>query len=123
MSPKRALELAGISALNLPDIVKKRFDASETHFTVVISEGPRKMGGRNTVPNICQRLQVHPQSRKIIEHEEDYTLIDDQRDGIKLEPARINPRPGLEGPYEYPMPAKVVLGNSEIEMANDKYPR
>ncbi len=122
MSPKRALDLAGISGIDFPDIVRKRFNSSETRFTVVIGEGPRKMRGRNTVPNICQRLQVHPQSRKIIEHEEVYTLIDDQRDGTKLEPARINPRPGFEGPFEYPMPAKLVLGTSEIEMANDKYP-
>ena len=122
MSPKKAIDIAGISGIALPDGVRKSFGSGDIRFTVVIGEGPKKMRGRNTVPNICQRLQVHPQSRKIIEREEVYTFIDDQKEGTKLEPAIINPRPGFLGPYEYLMPQKLVLGTSEIEMANDRFP-
>ncbi len=121
VSPKKALELAGISNIDYPDNVKKRLDSEGPRFTVVIGEAPKKMRGRNTVPTICQRLQVHPQSRKIIEHEQVFTLIDDQKEATKLEPAKINPRPDFVGPYEIPMPAKLVLGSSEIDMASEKY--
>src|SRR2546427_295020 len=107
MSSRKAMDLAGIIGITLPADVKKRFDGGDVRFTVVVGEGPKKMRGRNTIPRILQRLAVHPQSRKIIEHQPVIALIDSQKDGTRLEPAKINPRPGFEGPFEFGIPREL----------------
>ncbi len=119
--PRKALEFSNIPQIMLPDPVKKRFAEGDVRFTVVVGEAPKKMKGRNTVPHICQRLCIHPQSRKIIIRKPVFVIVDDQPP-TRLEPEKINPRPGFEGPFEYAIPTKVAIGGEEVELANTSYP-
>jgi hypothetical protein len=118
---RKALEFSNIPQTILPVPIKERFAQGDIRFTVVVGEGPKKMKGRNTIPHICQRLCIHPQSRKIISRKPVFVIVDDQNP-TRLEPEKINPRPGFEGPYEFPIPDKVTIGSDEIELANSTYP-
>ncbi len=121
MPHRKALELTALPNSTLPDPIKKRFEGGDLRFTVVMGEGPKKMKGRNTIPHICQRLCIHPQSRKIIGRKPVFVIVDDQPP-TKLEPEKINPRPGFEGPFVYDIPEKLTLGNNEVELASSSYP-
>ncbi len=120
VSPKKAMDFSDLSNSILPDSIRKRFDQGDLRFTVVMGEGP-KMKGRSTVPRICQRLSIHPQSRKIIGRKPIFAVIDDQPP-TRLVPDRINPRPGFEGPFIHNIPEKLTLGSNEIELARPGYP-
>jgi len=118
---RKALDLADFPRPMLPDVIKKRFEDGNIRFTVVIGDGPKKMRGRNTIPKICQRLCIHPQSRKIIERKPVYVVVDDQPPS-RLEPEKVNPRPGFEGPFVYDIPTRLTYGSTEVELAAGSYP-
>jgi len=120
---KRAFELANITELtrHFPAVVRRRLEASECGFTVVVGEAPHKIQRKNAPRSIIQRLCVHPQARRLIRDKPIYVILDDQPP-FKLDAQQITPRPGFEGPFEFEVPRIIVHGGAEVELANDQYP-
>lgn len=123
MGLKRALEVAGIEKLvpHLPFPVRRRLDAGQCGFTVVVGEAPHKIKRRNSPRSILQRLVVHPQARRQIARKQIFAIVGDQTP-FRLLAETITPRPGFEGPFEYDVPRIIQHGGMEIELANDRFP-
>jgi hypothetical protein len=120
---KRALQIADLETL-LPHLalpVRRRLDAGQCGFTVVVGEAPHKIKRRNAPRSILQRLVVHPQARRLVARKQIFATIGDSSP-FRLLTETISPRPGFEGPFEYDVPRIIQHGGTEVELANAQFP-
>ncbi len=76
LSAPDALEFAGISELEVPRQARDRWAKAGVGFTVVIGEGPERLKTWTPqIREICQRLKVHPQSRRLVKYKEVFVWV------------------------------------------------
>jgi uncharacterized membrane protein YgcG len=120
---RKAMAIAGIGNLELPVSAERRLNDGECGFTVVIGEGLKRAQRKNSVRGIVSRLKVHPQARRLIHRYPVFAVLNDEREGQRLQPEPITPKAGFEGPFEFEIPETLVYAGEEVQMAGGKYPR
>ena len=67
----KAQAFAGISNLRVPDLISELWNDKGIGFTVVTGEGPQRLlSWKPQVTEICRKLRVHPQSRRLVRHKQ-----------------------------------------------------
>jgi len=124
MSAADALTFARLSGLSIPAPVRDRWAKSSegVGFTVVIGEAPEKFKAGRQVDTICQRLKIHPQSRRLVKHKEVFVMMGEEQQGAQLLPEEIPPREGFEGPFKTEIPATMEHEGEKYVFRNKKYP-
>lgn len=125
-SPSDAVKLAELDGLSLPLSVMEQILGGKTGFTVVRGVQPHKIKGVIPWARLCDKVRFHPQSRKIVQRKTIRILHNGQLSLERLEPERIEMRPGFEDVPQSPIPTKLPYEEErhteEIEFANKKYP-
>jgi hypothetical protein len=123
MSVPDALEFAGLGKLDVPRVVRDRWAKTSVGFTVVVGEGPDRL--KTWVPQlkeICQRLKVHPQSRRLVRYKEVLVWLPPNAPQ-QLKSDDIPPKPGFEGPYTFEVPESLEFQGERFAFRNRKYPK
>lgn len=117
-----ALAFAGMLDLPIPRNVRERWARGGEGLTVVIGEGPDRVKTWLTqIRDICQRLKVHPQSRRLVKYKSVYVWMG--TDTLQhLQSEEIPGKPGFEGPYEWELPATLEYGGEQFAFRNRRYP-
>jgi hypothetical protein len=123
MSLDEAMGFAGISMLEIPPTVLKRWkkDPKQAGFTVVRGEHPQKFSGRATIQSIVECLRLHPQARRLLAHKPIIILVGNQTSGEPLKPPSIAPREGFETPRVIELPRSFTNNGEVFEFRNKKY--
>jgi hypothetical protein len=124
MSLEDAMKFASIDNLEIPDDVKARWKRSpkSAGFTVVRGERPEHFSGRSTIHTILDRLRLHPQARRLVQHKQVCYLSYNETRGKRLEPPVVSPREGFEEPRVIDLPRTFEFEGEEIEFRNRKHP-
>jgi len=124
-TPKEAIKLAGIDELSLPEGTIDRILNGERGFTVVRGIRPDHVKSVVPVGRLCEKLRFHPQARKIVQRKPIRVLHSGKLYLDRLEPERIELRPGFENLPRIPIPTELPHeedGNVEqIEFANKTF--
>jgi hypothetical protein len=125
-SPSEAVKLAGINELPLPQGALEQILKGKTGFTVVRGIQPNKIKGVIPVARLCEKVRFHPQARKIVQRKPIRILHNGRVFLEKLEPERVELRPGFENLPQVPVPSQLPYEEDghieQIEFANKKYP-
>jgi hypothetical protein len=124
MGLDEALEYAGLSKIEIPKPVRKRWakGAKKAGFTVVRGERPHHFSGRSNVNSVLERLKTHPQARRLLTHKQVHALAHDQNWGPRVQPPFIEPRGGFEKPRVIQLPKRYDFKGQSFEFRNKKYP-
>jgi len=118
-----ALEFASIGDLQVPRQARDRWARFGVGFTVVVGEGPERL--KTWIPQvreICQRLKVHPQSRRLVKYKEISVWVPPNAPQ-HLASEDVAPKRGFEGPYEYDVPAKLEYQGESFPFKTRRYER
>lgn len=124
MSLADALKFAEIDMLDIPAAVKQRWAANrrQVGFTVVRGNRPHHFSGRATVDSILEKLRVHPQARRLLNHKEVFVLPYGAPKGERLLPPTVAPREGFEVQREIPLPKVFTFKGDDYAFRNKGYP-
>ncbi len=122
MSPKEALQRAGINQINIPKEIKSALLAGETGFTVIRGEHPQKIKGTANRDKLIDKLIYHPQARRLIEQIPVSVLFNDETKPFRLNPPKIESKEGFEQPIVIPIPEILEWEDKEIEFRTGVYP-
>lgn len=122
MSPKEAMTKAGIQMLELPGHVKDRICMGETGFTVVRGAYPRKAARTSTRYNLLEKLRLHPQARRLIEHKPIMLVLNSETKPNRLTAPKIEPKDCFEKELIIPIPETMQFDGVTVAFKNDKYP-
>lgn len=124
MSLKDALKFADIDVLRIPDAVRERWAANprKAGFTVVRGEHPHHFSGRATVNSILEKLRVHPQARRVLNHKQVFALSFEQQWGERILPPSVSPREGFEAAREIPLPRSFEYKGEMYQFRSKNYP-
>jgi hypothetical protein len=122
ISLREAMEKAGIDQFNLPLLVKNALEAGETGFTVVTGEHPQKVRGTASRNALVDKLILHPQARRLIEHKPILLLFDDEKEPFNLTAPRLSPKAGFETSVVTEIPDVLEWDAERIPFKNKKYP-
>ena len=108
MTLDEALAFADIDGLDVPKNVRARWKSSKkaAGFTVVRGDQPGRFSGSATISSILERLQIHPQARRLLTHKQVIVVNYGSPWGERLTMPEIMPRAGFERPREIPVPKK-----------------
>jgi hypothetical protein len=122
MGLEAALEFAGLGDFRIPSQVRNLWKASGPGFTVVTGEAPERLRAwKSHVSEICRKLRVHPQSRRLVRHKQVFVWVP-PAPPQRLAPEEIEPRPGFEGPFTFELPATLDHAGKRIVFRNAKFP-
>lgn len=123
ISLAKALEMAGIDGLDIPEEVTGRWKKSPdaAGFTVVRGEEPERFTGKATVARVLERLRLHPQARRVITHKQLIAVNYGQAWGQRLTVPEIKPKEGFET-REIPLPKVFEHDGETFSFRNKKYP-
>ena len=118
-----ALRFAGIDTIDVPESVKRRWkrNPKAVGFTVVRGERPERFSGKATIAGLLERLRIHPQARRLLQHKQVFYLNYDEESGSRLTPPSIDPREGFEKERVISLPAKFKHNDNEFEFRTKKY--
>jgi hypothetical protein len=118
-----ALAFAGLTGLDVPKPVRERWARDGVGFTVVTGEGPERFKAwTSQIREICQRLRVHPQSRRLVKYKETMVWVPPAAPQ-RLSTDEIAPKPEFEGPFEFDVPPTLSYGGESFTFRNRKYPK
>lgn len=124
-SPKESIKLAGIDELSLPGDVLDKILAGKAGFSVVRGVRPDRIKSVVPVLRLCEKLRFHPQARKIVQRKPIRILHNGALFLEKLEPERIELRPGFETLSPIPIPSQLPYEEEgsieQIEFANKTF--
>ena len=122
MSIDDALAFANVPPQLVPAAARSRWAAGEAGFTVVIGDCPEKFR-LSALATMCQKLKLHPQSRRLVNFKEIYVLYpNSEQPAQKLIPDEIPPRKGFEKLNRIQIPSNISYENEEFEFKNSTYP-
>src|ERR1035437_8610396 len=121
MSPKKAMETAGISTITLPPGVQKQLESGKTGFTVVIGDAPHKVKGTAHRDGLVEKLILHPQARRLMERKPISLLFNNEAEGVRLTPQKPSSKEGFEEPLVIPVPAELPWDSGQIQFTNATY--
>jgi hypothetical protein len=117
-----AKEFAGLADLEIPKPIGEMWKNVGSGFTVVTGESPERLRAwKSHVAEICRKLRVHPQSRRLIRHKQIFVWTPPNKPA-QLTSEEIAPKPGFEGPYEFGLPESIEHDGKRIVFKNRKYP-
>lgn len=121
--PREALKLAGLSEVELPAGIREKIEDGRTGFTVVRGIRPSRVTKVISVSRLSDKLKFHPQARKLIQRKPVRILHNGRVFLERLEPERIEIRPGYENLSPIAIPASLPSPDDEapIEFANENY--
>lgn len=117
---ENAIELSGLRNNNtlfaeLKDTLYKR-----NRFTIVRGIHPKNAYKTNNLKDLINKLIVHPQAKRIIQHKQVYFLSAQSLKSTKLIIPPLSPKKGFENVYEYICPEVIEYDNEKIKMYFDK---
>ncbi len=126
MAPEEALRLADIESLVERAGVRDPVVSGKRGFSVFRGLGPKGIGKKIDVLNLCQRLRSHPQAQRPLKSER-VCVIHNGAVAIEwLKPRSIPRRPGFEKPWIRKIPGRVWLmergKRKEVYLSRDSRP-
>lgn len=118
---KKALEVAGLSELEIPHKIQSALETGNTGFTVVRGNSPVRAATTPTVKTLIDRLVIHPQARRLIEKKHISLVLDAQTKPFQLSVPRIHPKTGFEDPRVIPMPETLTFEGSVVSFVSETY--
>lgn len=117
-----ARNFAYLTELDIPVAIRHLWKTTGVGFTVVTGESPERLRAwKSHVAEICRKLRVHPQSRRLIRHKQIFVWTPPGKPQ-QLTSEEIAPKPGFEGPYSFELPESIDHGGKRIVFRNRKYP-
>lgn len=117
-----ALEFAQLKDCKIPPEVRRRWGKADAGFTVVIGEAPDRLKIWSAqIRDICHRLKIHPQSRRLVKYKQVSVWIP-PKPPDKLRSEDIPPKSGFEGPYVFELPRTLEYEGEQFRLTNDAYP-
>jgi hypothetical protein len=123
MSYDKAIKVANLDKNVIPEKIFNDIKEGKTGFTVVKGNGPFGMRKEIKVHRICDKLNKHPQSMRILERITTKVVYNDSEIFDHLKPKDIKPLEGFEKPIVIDIPEKIEYKGSRIVLANKKYPK
>jgi hypothetical protein len=118
-----ALKIAGLEPDTVSNEYLKKLKEGKTGFTVVQGMNPRGIRKKINVYKICDKLRRHPQSMRIMERTKVLVEYNGEVIYSALKADKLKPLAGFEMPTIIEIPEKVNSGDSDVILANTKYPK
>ncbi len=99
----------------LPDEVRKQI-LRRQRFTIVTGFIPKSAHKTNYVGELLNKLIIHPQARRIIQHKKVYLISGNNMPSKKLIIPQLVPKKGFNVPYEFICPQFLHFENRKIKM-------
>ncbi len=113
---KQALRTSEIENINdtinqVDGVLSKR-----KRFTIVRGHHPKSAHKTNYLKELINKLIVHPQARRIIQHKKVYLILGENSKAKRLNIPVLVPKKGFEYPFHYTCPQYVTCDNERIKM-------
>jgi len=123
LSVPNALEYAELGDIDIPRPTRDRWARDGVGFTVVVGESPERIKVWSVqLREICQRLRVHPQSRRLVKYKTIFVWVPPNAPQ-RLAPEEVAPKAGFEGPYTFEVPPGLDYHGQKIAFRNRQYPK
>ncbi len=111
-----ALEISGLKEnFNLFKQLKDIF-FNKKRFTIVRGVQHKSVHKTNYLKELINKLIIHPQARRIIQHKKVYLIIGQNSKAKRLAIPILSPKKGFDGPFEYVCPRSLEFENENIKM-------
>lgn len=116
-----AFKLSGLKAKeNLYNEIKKKL-LENKRFTIVRGLQPKKAHKTNYLNELVNKLIIHPQAKRIIQHKQVFLITGNKEHSTRLRIPELKPKKGFEKPYKYTCPQFLNYLDEKIKMY-DKEP-
>ncbi|MCL4549428.1 MAG: hypothetical protein M1495_12760 [Bacteroidetes bacterium] len=89
-------------------------------FTIVRGFQPKSAHKTNYLKDLINKLIVHPQAKRIIQHKQVYLLLGQHSQSTRLRIPSLLPKKGFEGPFEFVCPQIVDYEEENIKMYSNE---
>ncbi len=90
--------------------------SNKKRFTIVKGYLPKSAHKTNYLKELINKLIIHPQARRIIQHKQVYLIIGENSKAKKLTIPILSPKKGFENPFQYVCPQFLNYENESIKM-------
>ncbi|MBI3123584.1 MAG: ATP-binding protein [Ignavibacteriales bacterium] len=89
-------------------------------FTIVRGIQPKSAHKTNYLKDLINKLIVHPQAKRIIQHKQVFLLIGQHSKSTRLKIPTLLPKKGFEGPFEFVCPQTIDYEGEKIKMYSNE---
>jgi hypothetical protein len=126
VSPKKAIEIAGISNLSIPSNIYKKILNNKIGFTVLRGNKPKGIKKDIKIKTMLQKIKTHPQIYNILSRISVSIIYNNDIISERLKPDKIKPKTGFEDSIIIQIPEKIktkIDGEIiDITLSNKNFP-